>query len=346
MLLKSVYLAAVASWLPPASPVRDAIATGRYDADEAALNAYESITVTDSMAPPDMAVVAARSAFERAENVEPDDVSASLHGSLWFQGVDFWPAASYVHQRVVGVGGRAAPAFEVAQMSNAGLAALELAASWLAADPARAAALVTTADRFAEPAFDRWSSDVAGIVYGDGASAAVLARHGFARLRSIASTSDSRLEGLYRGTEPFATASGGRVDVRARRSAFRAAHAGDDVTGWINAGLAEAVARGLDESGVTVADITAWIFPAIGQHTMQVGYLDPLGISLERTGWPTARRTGHVGGGDQVIGLEALVVQERVRPGDLVALVGIGAGFTWTLATVEILTVPNWGAQA
>src|SRR5690242_18280173 len=175
-----LYVAGVAGWLPPPLDVAEAIAAGDYDATEQASNDYASVTVSDQ-APPRMAALAAARALRRA-GTAPADLALVLHASSWYQGVDFWPAASHVHRTVDA--GPHAPAFDVQQMCN-GVGVLELAAAHLAADPARTAVLVTAADRFAAPAFDRWRSDAPGLVYGDGAGALVLARSGPLRLLSV-----------------------------------------------------------------------------------------------------------------------------------------------------------------
>jgi 3-oxoacyl-[acyl-carrier-protein] synthase-3 len=232
---------------------------------------------------------------------------------------------------------------DVHQMSNGSLAAVELAAAYLAADPSRPAALVTVADRLAGPGFDRWRSDLHSIVYGDGAAALVLARSGFARLLSVATISDSSLEPMYRGDQPFGPVWGhaGRpLDNRARRQAFLAQTTVADVARRTREGLTEVVDRALAEAGITRAEITWAVFPNIGLAALKSAYLRVLGLDVAATTWEFGRRTGHVGAADQLIGLSWLTECGRARPGDLVMLVGIGAGFTWTCAVAEFTEIP------
>ncbi|MGW3767086.1 ketoacyl-ACP synthase III family protein [Actinomadura verrucosospora] len=339
-----LFLAGLAHRIPEAVDVDGAVDGGRYDADDRRADGYASVAVAAGEAPPEMAAAAARRALERS-GIPPSAVALLLHASAWFQGVDYWPAASYVHREVLGDDGRHAPALDVQQMCAGALGALELAASYLAADASRASALVTTADRFTDPGFDRWRGDVRGIVYGDGAAAAVLAREGFARLLAVSTVVDTALEGMYRGDEPFASAPGRPVDVRARRSAF-AAHARALVGSLAErtaSGLTEAVGRTLDEAGLKIADISRFAFPNVGLHVLRTRYAEPLSLDVERTTWDWGRRTGHVGAADQLTGLTDLVESGRVGPGDRVLLVGIGAGFAWTCAAVEIVERPAWG---
>jgi 3-oxoacyl-[acyl-carrier-protein] synthase III len=321
-----LYIAGLGQHLPGTLDVAEAVADGRYDAAEQAANEYVSVTVSDGQAPPEMAVDAARIALRRS-GVETDHVALLLHASSWFQGLDFWPAASYLHREVLG-GVRHAPAIDVQQMCNGTLGAVELAAGYLLADPGREAALVTTADSFAEPGFNRWRGDVSGTVYGDGAAAVVLARSGFARLRSIVTVMDTELEGMYRGDEPFTVRPGRPVDIRARRGAFKG-----EIADRMAVGLTEVVERALGDAGVALGDVSRFVFPNVGLRILRTRYLAPLGVEEAATTWEWGRRTGHVGAADQLTGLE-YVAKSGVR--GPVVLIGIGAGVSWTCAVVDI----------
>jgi 3-oxoacyl-[acyl-carrier-protein] synthase-3 len=342
MRLDDVFVAGVGSWLPAAVDVAGAVADGRYDAADHAADEYLSITVTDDEAPPDMAVRAGQQALARAD-IPVDDIALLLHASLWYQGIDFWPAASYIHRQLLGEG-RYAPAIDIHQMSNGSMAALELAASYLAADPGRQAALVTTADRLALPGFDRWRSDLRGLVYGDGAAALVLAREGFARLRSVVTITDSTLEGMYRGQQPFGPVSGHAgqpVDNRTRRMQFAASTDASTHGRRILSGVTEAIERSLTEAEMKLADVTRVVFPNLGATALRKAYLEPLGLELAATAWEWGRRTGHVGAADQIIGLGNVADHGQMTPGDVVLLVGVGAGFSWTGAVVEFVSEPR-----
>ncbi|WP_026416505.1 ketoacyl-ACP synthase III family protein [Actinomadura oligospora] len=344
-----LFLTGLSHHLPPPTSVTEAVADGRYDPDDLAADEYASITVATDEAPPEMAVAAARRALRRA-GAPPSEVALLLHASTWFQGVDYWPAASYVHHEVLGDDGRHAPAFDVQQMCAGAIGAIELAASYLAADASRRWALVTSADRFGGPGFDRWRADVSGLVYGDGAAAAVVGREGFARLLSVSTVVDTTLEGMYRGDEPFATMPGRTVDVRSRRAAFAASLADGarrlvgGVNERIDRGLTEAVDRTLDEAGLKLGDVGRVVFPSVGLRVLRTRYAEPLGLDVARTTWDWGRRTGHVGAADQLTGLTHLVESGLLEPGERVLLVGIGAGFAWSCAALEITRVPAWGA--
>ncbi|MGH3381139.1 MAG: ketoacyl-ACP synthase III family protein [Actinoallomurus sp.] len=333
-----LFIAGLARHLPGFLDVEGAVRDGRYDAEEQVANAYVSVTVSDGQAPPEMAVRAGVLAVGRS-GVAPGEVALLLHASAWFQGVDYWPAASYVHREVLGAN-RRAPALDVAQMCGGALGAVELAASHLMAVRSRRAVLVTTADRFEAPGLDRWRGDVGGIVYGDGAAAVVLAREGFARLLSVGTVVDTGLEAMYRGVEEFSVRPGREVDIRARRRAFMAGTAG--VADRTTAGLSEAIELALEEAGVKLGDVARFVFPNVGLTTLRTRYLEPFGLEVAATAWEWGRRTGHVGAADQLTGLAELVETGAVGPGDRVMLVGIGAGFSWTCAVVEVTARPSW----
>jgi 3-oxoacyl-[acyl-carrier-protein] synthase-3 len=151
---------------------------------------------------------------------------------------------------------------------------------------------------------------------------------------------DTGLEAMYRGAEPFASRPGRTVDVRARRRAFMAETGG--VADRTTAGLTEAIERALGEAGACLGDVARFIFPNVGLATLRTRYLAPLGLDMAASTWDWGRRTGHVGAADQLTGLDHLVTTGQVRPGDKVMLVGIGAGFSWTCALVEVASRPPW----
>ena len=172
-----VGIAAAGLWLPEGrSLASDAVAAGRLRERAAEDLGHESLPDADVTAPPDAAVHAAHLALDAAG--EPAERLAVLaHAWMYHQGHDLWSPAHYVARRL---GAPRALPVGVQQVCNGGAAALGFVTAWLAtADSAEASrprlGLVTTADRFAEPGFDRWASDY-GVAYGDGGTAVVLRR--------------------------------------------------------------------------------------------------------------------------------------------------------------------------
>ncbi len=334
-----IYLAGAAAWLPPAESAKQATARGDYAEEDLAANGIRCVPVAGATdTPPDMAARAAATALARAGT--PADIGLVLHASLYHQGRDhFWSAASYV-QRAVEV--RGATAVNVGQMSNGGMAAIELAAGCLRGGRA-AAALVTTADRFCLPGFDRWRADY-GIVYGDGAAAAVLSTvGGFARLTGLRTLTDATLEQLHRGTAPLTDTTGaGPVDVRRAKREYVTSVGLESVLRRSGQGAAAVVDGALAEAGYRRSELSVVVLPNLGHQLLAGQYLGPLGLSAEQTlmGW--GAHTGHLGPGDQLAAVAHLVESGRVRPGDRVLLLGAGGGFSWSAATLSIESAPEW----
>jgi 3-oxoacyl-[acyl-carrier-protein] synthase-3 len=332
MKIDQLFIAGIDTFLPPAVSVKQAVADGRYDAREAAETALESVLVADDQAPPDMAVRAARGAVARS-GVDPAAISLILHASLYFQGIVFHPTASYIHNAALGH--HSALALEVNGASNGGLCSLELAATYLAASPVGAAALITTADNFCTPLFDRWKSH-AGLVMADGASAMVLSRQrGFARVLSVATVSDPRFEHLNRGNEPFRRVPV-PIELHRRRTEHTVEGSRDKHSRRFRNGLRAAVDHALRDSHTELAGIAHFSFSHIGRNLLEREYYRELEINESVTTWRFGRRTGHMGAGDQIAGLSFAMDHGALNPGDRFMMLGVGGGFTWSAAVIEI----------
>jgi 3-oxoacyl-[acyl-carrier-protein] synthase-3 len=345
---ENMFVAAVGCWLGDPVPVESAVAAGRYSPARCKTLGYTSVLVAEDVAPPDMAVRAARSALDRAA-IPAADYALVLHSSLWFQGLDIWPTASYVAGHSVG---RSVPAFDVQQRCNAGLGAMDLAARYLSAGAtagtAAGAALLTTADRFASPGVDRWNMHDSN-VYGDGGTAMVLsARGGFARVLSIATAADNSLEVLARGDMAFSPVScAATTPVNLTERSRQHGAAGDPVKTYIRYAkvLRAARFRALADSGTRMEDLARVVLPATGQVDGDSQMPDLLGATAEQTTWEFGRTTGHIGAGDGCAGLAYLLASNGVAPGDRVMLFGGGAGYTCTAVVLEILRIPEWAGE-
>lgn len=336
---ENLFVSGTAAWLPPLVAAEDAVSAGLLEPERCKLRGIQSVAVAsdaESDAPPRMAVRAAREALRRG-GTAPEDVALVLHASLWFQGIDMWPEASYVAHEAVG---RQVPAYSIGQRCNGGMGALELAASYLGAGPAEGhAALITTADRFSGPRVDRWNS-VDVTMYGDGAGALVLStRAGFARVLATTTAADNSLEILARGDDAFTRhplEPAPMVDLGERTLSGARAAAFEDLTHRYIDLLVSAKTRVLEDSGTAVEDI-AWAVIPVSRRGTGHELHDLLGVPDERTSWSYGRTTGHLGAGDQFAGLARLTESGAVAPGDRVLLFGGGAGYTCTAAVVEIL---------
>ncbi|NEB78120.1 3-oxoacyl-ACP synthase [Streptomyces sp. SID14478] len=332
-----LYLNAAASWLPEVVPLRDAVAQGLVDAEHQNLG-YESIAIADGLSGPELAVRAGRLAVQRS-GIDPQDVGLVLHSSCGFQGHEMWPTASYVANETVGA---AAAGFDLQQRCNAGLGSLCLAAGYIATG-FTPAVLLTSGDNFAAPWVDRWNVQL-NLIFADGGSALVLSeRPGFARLVSACLGAENSLERWNRGLEPFATTPGQEIPLRLRERGMQHAVTPEAEGSWerYQNVLMATTEQALADAGVSTAEIARVAMPLIHRGESPENY-ELLGFTEKQSTWDIGRHVGHIGAGDQFLGLEHLVEEGSVSPGDLVLLVAAGAGFSYSAAVVEILDVPAW----
>lgn len=300
---------------------------------------------------PGMAAAAGRVALARS-GYRGADVGLLLHAVTAYNGLDGWNAGCYLQQEILGGSGLS---FEIRQLSNGAVASIELAAAYLAASPASGAAaggsgqcdaaMITAADQFAEPAWDRWRTTW-GLVYADGASAAVVSRGGgFARVLSSVTVTDSGLEGLHRGGllfGPCPDASDYPIDFRARALDYGQSVDIEAATGRISAGLSSAVTTAAAKAGIEVDEADHYIVPSFGRELLRQQCLDVLGIGIERSTWGWGAAVGHMGAADQFASLTYLSKAGRLNPGDRALIIGIGGGFNWTCVVLDIIDHPAW----
>lgn len=335
MRCQDLYVAGTGVWLPPAMSIVEADRRGLCDLATLRRADLLSVTVADHESAPEMAARAARRALTAARH-KPADIGLILHANVYYQGHDLWPAASFVQRETVR---NTCPALEVRQMSNGGMAALDLAAAYLTARVDSTAALLTAADRFCPPGFDRWRSDP-GTVYADGGAALVLSRRGgLARLCSVVTTADPELERMHRGADPFGAAPFSvrqPVDLRACKQAFVADVGLAYCVARTATGQAAALDQALADADVKLAEIDWFVLPHFGRRRLHATYLRRLDIDLAATSWPWGRTVGHLGAGDQFAGLHHLVSTGAARPGQRCLLLGVGAGYSWSCAVLEM----------
>jgi 3-oxoacyl-[acyl-carrier-protein] synthase-3 len=345
MRFDDVYLTATGTDLAPRVAVADAVAQGLCPQDVALTTDALSVAVApDTEFAPDMAARAAAQALARSSEVDAGEIDLLLHATVYYQGHDLWAAPSYVQR--VAVGNRC-PAIEIRQLSNGGMAALELAASYLAAGQDRCAALVTASDTFRRPGFDRWRSDP-GTLYADGGVAAILSRRpGFARLRSLVSVSDPDLEGMHRGDDPYGVAPfsvRSPMDLDVWKRAFVSRTGRSFSIARVAAGEQEVLKRALAEAETELDDINWFVLPHFGRKRLELGLLRHLRIDAERTTWSWNRGVGHLGAGDQLASIDHLARTGALLPGQRCLLFGVGAGFSWSCGVLEIERRPAWAA--
>lgn len=342
-----IYVGGVAAFLGHKEDVHEALADGRYDAEEHEENDYLFVRVEDELTPADMAVRAAREALGRAGT--PDGgVGLYLHAASTFQGLDHWTPGSYIQEQTAG---GTAPALEVRQACNGAIMSLELAAAYLAAKSEPSSALITTGDRYNPPAYDRYRTDK-NILLADGATALVLSRgrQGVARLLSTATVGDTGHEALGRGTGGWQQSPGDAglpILLRERKKEYLIGGGKiEEIIRTLTVRQQQAMDTALADAGVKVADVARFVYPNIGRVAQDWEIRKAAGITEEQTTWAWGREVGHIAAGDQFAGLAHLLESDAVRPGDRVALAGVGSGYNFGWAVVEILRTPQWSTTA
>jgi 3-oxoacyl-[acyl-carrier-protein] synthase-3 len=337
-----IYLAGAGTSLPPVETAATAVAEGRYDETERQSNDLLSAPATTGESAVEFAAAAGRLALARSGH-QAEEIALLLHSHTYHQGEDLWTPATYVQHNTIGGD---SPSIEVNHACDGGMVSLELAIGYLLATPDRVAALLTTGDCFTKPGFERWRSDV-GLVFGDGGTAVVASRRaGFARVIATHSSSAPEFEGLYRDTDRGWTTtphlSGEPLDLRGRKRRFAERAGVSKVMEGLANGVQANVERTLADADADLDAMRHVVLPNLGVQNLAWQLLAPLKLDLSRTLWDWGRKVCHLGAGDQFAGLTYLVESGRLRPGDQVLLVGVGIGYCWTSAVVQIESVPDW----
>ncbi|MFC0031629.1 ketoacyl-ACP synthase III family protein [Micromonospora chaiyaphumensis] len=340
-----LFLAGIGAYVPPSVPTRTAVEEGRYDRESWAADGWLGAAVAGDLAAPDLAVRAARQALEGAD-VRPEEFRLVLHAGTLHQGPDGWPASQYVQRHTVG---GSAPAMEVRQACNGMLAAVGLAAGYLAGSAG--AALLTGADNFGTPLVDRWRYSAGagtnrGSVLGDAGTALVLSRRaGFAEVLAVGSVSMPAGEELYRDEHPLfppACTVGRPMALGSRFARFAAADR--DAFTRIKRTLQEertALARRtLAEAGVLPEQITRAVHLFSGGEPYVRSVLEPIGIDADRGVLDYGRRVGHLGVNDHVAALAHLIETRALGPGDHVLLVNNGGAFSASCVVLRLRHLP------
>jgi 3-oxoacyl-[acyl-carrier-protein] synthase III len=339
MRLDDLYVNGIGCDVGALTPVAVPIAAGEFTPDDAVRTGQLSTAVAERHGP-ELAVRAGRAALRqlRATTGESIEPTLCLHAGIYYSGIDFWHAASYVRDQV-GIGAGPGLTLELGAMSNSVVAGIDVAASVLRGRPDHEAALITAGDRFGGPGFPHWNTDI-GIVYGDAGSAVVLSRRpGIARIRSMASFTDPSLEGLQRGDEPFRTASVAAhrsVDIRRRKRQWLTRRSATEVIGRNGDAVSSVVKTVLTDAGLDLPDLAKICAPHYGRRLVETQILRPLGITEDRTMTELGLRVGHLGASDQIVALDHLLRSGEVADGDHVLLLGIGVGMTWTAVLLEL----------
>jgi 3-oxoacyl-[acyl-carrier-protein] synthase-3 len=332
-------IAAAVLWLPPTRhSASDALAAGLLDAETAERLGYSELAASDDRAAPELAVLAASKALAEA-GWAGEELGLTVHAWLYHQGHDFWSAPHFVAS---GVGALRATPLGVQQTSNGSVAALEVAVGRLALDPALQRCLLTTADCFGPPGFDRWYGDI-DVAYGDAGTALLLDRSaGAYRLLSIASVSAPEYEVMYRGDDEFSPApriTRDRVSARTTKLYFRAGGGWPRFVGLLRRSVQQVVLTAIGDAGLRPDDrrLRYLVMPRISTGALTQFYVPSVReLELPHTEvLVLGRDTGHLGAGDVIANLADLIAGDRLAPGEVALLLSAGNGYTWSCVAAQ-----------
>ena len=317
-----------------------AVAEGLISAENAERYGYTALP-TSALAPVELAGRSAAATLAAA-GVPAVAVTGLLHAWTYHQGHEFWSPAHYLADQL---GAVAAVPVGIQQMCNGGLSAVDRAARDLVVDPDSDNVLVTTADCFAAPGFDRWGGDF-GVAYGDGATSVLVTRAPrgpAARLLSTATVAAPSLEAMHRGTAAFSPAplSGLKTLLpKIAKKEFRDAHPDRDFAVSAHDAVTSAVDRALALAGVDGGDprLRLAALPRLAAHIMAGAYEPAFREVCAAPVVDLGRASGHLGAGDAIANLADLLARGPVVPGDLIVLLSAGGGFTWSAAIVEVVS--------
>ncbi|GAA2278458.1 ketoacyl-ACP synthase III family protein [Nonomuraea roseoviolacea subsp. roseoviolacea] len=335
-----IYLRSIGVHLPPVVSIETAVAEGRYPAEDREHFRLRGAAVAGDVPAPELALRAARHAFERSGGMSPRDLDLMLYADVWHQGPEGWQPQFYLQRHLVGGD---VLAMELRQGCCGLFGALQLAAGYLRPG---GTALLVGADNHGSPLVDRWRM-MEGYVVGDGGCALLVTTEpGFAELRAVNVTVLPEAEAVNDGGVPMfpPDATVGRpLDFASRHREFRRrllARDGAGVMRAIQSTLMVLVDRTLKEAGITLDEVARVAFPH-GRWDNVEERASWLGLTLADTTWEYGAGIGHLGVSDQFVALDHLLAGGALAAGDYVLLVGVGAGKTLACAVLRIRDIPE-----
>jgi 3-oxoacyl-[acyl-carrier-protein] synthase III len=338
---QDLYVKSLGVYLPPPYTTKRAIAEGVLDAEAAGNGELTAVRVAGDEPAPELAVRAVHQLFQRSGGHATSDVDLLLYASMWHQGPDGWGPQSYVQQAIGGNG----LAVEVKHGNTGMFSALELAAGYLRGNSKYHNALLVGADNYGTGMIDRWSSFGPGVLAGDGASALLLSTQpGFAKLVWADSVCVPDLEGMHRSGEPLfppGATIGRKVDYGYRARKFQE-NGGGEKRYLLCKAYQELYTRWTTEAGLSFEDSTYFSYMNTSRSLIEDRLLPLIGLTAEQTTWEVGRDVGHLGVSDQLVALDRLLADGRLKPGDHFFMNAVGPGMTVAGAILEILEVPSW----
>ncbi|HWX14178.1 MAG TPA: beta-ketoacyl-ACP synthase III [Methylocella sp.] len=273
----------------------------------------------------DMAVVAARHAMAMADT-NASDLDIIIAGTI---SADMpLPSCAVVIQAKLGAAH--AFAFDVSAACAGSLYALAIADQFIRTGRAQRV-LVIGAELLSR--LVDWSDRNTCVLFGDAAGAMVIGPANDPQ-RGLLSThlhSDGRAAGIL--SIPGGGSQYPPSEEMLEQKMHKIAMNGREIYKFAVRVLPEAILEALDANGLSVADIDH-IVPHQANARIVEKVLEKLGIPLEKC-WLNLERYGNTSSASLPISLDEANRAGRLKPGDLIAMMAIGAGMTWGSAVMR-----------
>jgi 3-oxoacyl-[acyl-carrier-protein] synthase-3 len=272
----------------------------------------------------DLALRASRQALERAGKT-PEDVDLIILGT---DSPDYiTPATSVVLQGKLGA--RNAGTFDVGCACASFPTAISNAAGLMATNPGLKTVLVVSVYQMHKLAAE---DDPMVFFYGDGAGAAILERGNEPGFVAAAFQAD----GTY--AKKWLIQSGGTVEPTTAATVKEGRHLVRMVERYPaeinNEGWPRLVRKVAENGGFAVQDIDFLIFTQVRRPTIEL-VMQNLGLPMEKT-HTIMEQWGYTGSACIPMALDDALRQKKIRPGDLVVMIGSGVGYNQAAAAFRM----------
>ncbi len=334
MISQQIYFNTVGAYFPEKTmDVEEAVALGKYEKEEHEKTQYKNILVEGKKFPAEMALIAAEEAMAY---LNPLHVVNIFYTSIHRHGhKNLWSPASFLQRKLLAE--NAIPLC-LNQGCNAQMLAIDMSIKVLQAHKKESIILLVASDQFNQSEFNRWKSDY-GILYGDAATAITLSnKSGFAKIKKSISVSSPELEELHRFDQETISVSDSQYhhyDIRECKKRFMTNY-GPHLLPELTKNAMIEVFDNMFNEDINQSNIKYFIFPNLGEKILNDSYYPIFQEAKERSLWDFGRNVGHLGTSDCIAGLYHLKKNHLISNGDLIFMLGAGAGFSWTALLIEI----------
>ena len=272
----------------------------------------------------DLALRASQQALQRARK-KPEDVDLIILGT---DSPDYiTPATSVVLQGKLGA--KNAGTFDVGCACASFPTAISSAAGLMATNPALKTVLVVSVYQMHKLAAE---NDPMIFFYGDGAGAAILERGDAPGFVAAAFQAD----GTY--AKKWLIQSGGTVEPTTAAAVNEGRHLVKMLDRYPpeinNDGWPRLVRKVAENGGFAVKDIDFVIFTQVRKPTIEL-VMENLGLPMEKT-HTIMERWGYTGSACIPMALDSALQQKKIKPGDLVVMIGSGVGYNQAAAAFRM----------